>query len=45
MNLKIAHLGPRGTYAEQAAFFYLNWLKTHQALLLKQVLNYVPILP
>jgi prephenate dehydratase len=30
MNLKIAHLGPPGTYAEQAAFFYLNWLKTHQ---------------
>jgi prephenate dehydratase len=29
MNLKIAHLGPPGTYAEQAAFFYLNWLKTH----------------
>ena len=32
MNLKIAHLGPRGTYAEQAAFFYLNWLKTHQGI-------------
>ncbi|MEA5620239.1 prephenate dehydratase [Cronbergia sp. UHCC 0137] len=27
MNLAIAHLGPPGTYAEQAAFFYLNWLK------------------
>lgn len=25
--LAIAHLGPPGTYAEQAAFFYLNWLK------------------
>jgi prephenate dehydratase len=29
MNQKIAHLGPPGTYAEQAAFFYLNWLKAH----------------
>lgn len=26
MNLSIAHLGPPGTYAEQAALFYLNWL-------------------
>ena len=32
MNLKIAHLGPPGTYTEQAAFFYLNWLKTHQGI-------------
>ena len=32
MNLKIAHLGPPGTYAEQAAFFYLNWLNTHQGI-------------
>ncbi|WP_016950607.1 prephenate dehydratase [Anabaena sp. PCC 7108] len=29
--LAIAHLGPPGTYAEQAAFFYLNWLKKTQA--------------
>ncbi len=26
MTLQIAHLGPPGTYAEQAAFYYLNWL-------------------
>ncbi|MBW4512617.1 MAG: prephenate dehydratase [Scytonematopsis contorta HA4267-MV1] len=26
MNLSIAHLGPPGTYAEQAALFYVNWL-------------------
>ncbi|MTJ07025.1 prephenate dehydratase [Anabaena sp. UHCC 0204] len=32
MNLKIAHLGPPGTYAEQAAFFYLNWLNHHQGM-------------
>ncbi|HLO83609.1 MAG TPA: prephenate dehydratase [Nostocaceae cyanobacterium] len=32
MTLTIAHLGPPGTYAEQAAFFYLNWLKTHQGI-------------
>ncbi len=32
MNLKIAHLGPPGTYAEQAAFSYLNWLNTHQSI-------------
>jgi prephenate dehydratase len=25
-NISIAHLGPPGTYAEQAAIFYLNWL-------------------
>lgn len=30
MNLKIAHLGPPGTYAEQAAFFYVNWLQNHE---------------
>lgn len=27
MNVSIAHLGPAGTYAEQAAIFYLNLLK------------------
>ncbi|MBD2663878.1 prephenate dehydratase [Richelia sinica FACHB-800] len=32
MTLSIAHLGPPGTYAEQAAFFYLNWLKNHQGI-------------
>jgi prephenate dehydratase len=32
MTIAIAHLGPSGTYAEQAAFFYLNWLKTHQGI-------------
>ncbi|MDZ7959362.1 MAG: prephenate dehydratase [Aulosira sp. DedQUE10] len=26
MRLSIAHLGPPGTYAEQAAVFYANWL-------------------
>jgi prephenate dehydratase len=26
MTISIAHLGPPGTYAEQAAVFYLNWL-------------------
>lgn len=30
MSLAIAHLGPAGTYSEQAASFYLNWLKTNQ---------------
>ncbi|WP_414527419.1 prephenate dehydratase [Nodularia chucula] len=25
-NISIAHLGPPGTYAEQAAAFYVNWL-------------------
>ncbi|MEA5582292.1 prephenate dehydratase [Nodularia harveyana UHCC-0300] len=25
-NISIAHLGPSGTYAEQAAVFYVNWL-------------------
>ncbi|ARV61388.1 prephenate dehydratase [Nostocales cyanobacterium HT-58-2] len=28
MTLSIAHLGPPGTYAEQAALLYLNWLAT-----------------
>lgn len=32
MTLAIAHLGPAGTYAEQAAFFYLHWLKSHQGI-------------
>jgi prephenate dehydratase len=32
MNLAVAHLGPPGTYAEQAAFFYLNLLKTNQSI-------------
>jgi prephenate dehydratase len=26
MTLSIAHLGPPGTYTEQAAVFYINWL-------------------
>ncbi len=26
MTISIAHLGPPGTYAEQAAVFYVNWL-------------------
>ncbi|MBK1989924.1 prephenate dehydratase [Sphaerospermopsis aphanizomenoides BCCUSP55] len=30
MSVAIAHLGPAGTYSEQAAFFYLNWLKNNQ---------------
>lgn len=30
MTLSIAHLGPVGTYAEQAAVFYLNWLTKNQ---------------
>ncbi|MEA5576876.1 prephenate dehydratase [Anabaena sp. UHCC 0451] len=30
MSLAIAHLGPPGTYSEQAASFYLNWLKNNQ---------------
>ncbi|NET02309.1 MAG: prephenate dehydratase [Sphaerospermopsis sp. SIO1G1] len=30
MSLTIAHLGPAGTYSEQAASFYLHWLKTSQ---------------
>ena len=32
MTFSIAHLGPAGTYAEQAAFNYAHWLKTHHAL-------------
>jgi prephenate dehydratase len=27
MNLKIAHLGPQGTYTEQAAFFLSQLVK------------------
>ncbi|MBW4645097.1 MAG: prephenate dehydratase [Goleter apudmare HA4340-LM2] len=27
MTLSIAHLGPPGTYAEQATIFYVNWLR------------------
>ncbi|AFY33349.1 prephenate dehydratase [Calothrix sp. PCC 7507] len=27
MTLAIAHLGPPGTYAEQATIFYVNWLR------------------
>jgi prephenate dehydratase len=30
MTLKIAHLGPPGTYSEQAALSYLTWLNNHQ---------------
>ncbi|MBD2386090.1 prephenate dehydratase [Cylindrospermum sp. FACHB-282] len=30
MTLSIAHLGPPGTYTEQAAFFYVNWLNKTQ---------------
>ncbi|WP_066424404.1 prephenate dehydratase [Anabaena sp. 4-3] len=29
MTLSIAHLGPPGTYAEQATIFYVQWLKQH----------------
>ncbi|MEI6444127.1 MAG: prephenate dehydratase [Nostocales cyanobacterium ELA583] len=32
MNRKIAYLGPPGTYTEQAAFFYLNWLNSYQGI-------------
>ena len=32
MSFSIAHLGPAGTYAEQAAFNYSSWLKTNQGL-------------
>jgi prephenate dehydratase len=28
----IAYLGPHGTYSEQAAYFYLNWLKNNQGI-------------
>lgn len=30
--LLITHLGPSGTYTEQAACFYLNWLQTHRGI-------------
>jgi prephenate dehydratase len=42
MNLKIAHLGPPGTYAEQAAFFYLNWLQTYEGITAKQSFELCP---
>ncbi len=32
MNQSIAHLGPPGTYAEQAALFYLNWLTKNKGI-------------
>ncbi|BAZ66583.1 MAG: prephenate dehydratase [Pelatocladus maniniholoensis HA4357-MV3] len=32
MTLSIAHLGPPGTYAEQAAILYINWLSHNQGL-------------
>lgn len=32
MNQSIAHLGPPGTYAEQAALFYLNWLAKNKGI-------------
>jgi prephenate dehydratase len=32
VNLSIAHLGPAGTYSEQAASFYLSWLKNNQGI-------------
>jgi prephenate dehydratase len=32
MNQSIAHLGPPGTYTEQAALFYLNWLKKNKGI-------------
>ncbi len=32
MTLSIAHLGPPGTYAEQAAILYVNWLSQNQGL-------------
>ena len=28
----ITHLGPSGTYSEQAALFYLHWLQQHQGI-------------
>ncbi|MBW4614993.1 MAG: prephenate dehydratase [Desmonostoc vinosum HA7617-LM4] len=30
MTISIAHLGPPGTYAEQAAAFYVNWLSKNR---------------
>ncbi|MDZ8135585.1 MAG: prephenate dehydratase [Nostoc sp. DedQUE04] len=32
MTLSIAHLGPPGTYAEQATIFYANWLSKSRAI-------------
>ncbi len=32
MTLSIAHLGPAGTYTEQAAVFYVNWLSQNQGI-------------
>jgi prephenate dehydratase len=32
MTLSIAHLGPPGTYAEQAAIIYANWLVKNQGI-------------
>jgi prephenate dehydratase len=32
MNQSIAHLGPPGTYTEQAALFYLNWLAKNKGI-------------
>lgn len=32
MTLSIAHLGPGGTYTEQAAVFYVNWLSQNQGI-------------
>jgi prephenate dehydratase len=32
MTLSIAHLGPPGTYAEQAAIIYANWLVENQGI-------------
>ncbi|KOP24948.1 prephenate dehydratase [Hapalosiphon sp. MRB220] len=32
MTLSIAHLGPPGTYAEQAAILYVNWLSQNRGL-------------
>jgi len=32
MTQSIAHLGPPGTYAEQAALFYLNWLAKNKGI-------------
>jgi prephenate dehydratase len=29
MEISIAHLGPRGTYSEQAALAYRTWIKNH----------------
>jgi prephenate dehydratase len=42
MNLKISHLGPPGTYTEQAAFFYLNWLQTYEGITAKKSFELCP---